>query len=332
MQPIWYGYVNCNAIYASGKNKGLACVNKAYYSIPGQSGVYCGVHSKKDIRIELPKNPHAPEDKAKRLDAELSIIERVRCMNLSSGQTGIVIVSKLRMRKEVESFEGFYKVFPNFKHGNRKDGFGCPSLSPMSLGPVKHLMPGYPEACNLENFYQFAKVYAFELDPATGIQSASFHQYRVNGYLDTIPHRHKFTDEYLKSIPPELQKTLYSVYADKNGQLRTYTYLESRYFYCKIYELLSKGNPELATLREKLTSGVNLQIVGYDGYPIFEDRVSHTPDELKKRCYECYLDVSKPFGHECVLYVLLTITNQEDYPWNIFYHKNLELYPEQLLV
>lgn len=49
-----------------------------------------------------------------------------------------------------------------------------------------------------------------------------------------------------------------------------------------------------------LNEGFNLNIVGYDAY------------QPTKTLEEHYLDDSKPFGHELVLYTLLSTT---EYPW-----------------
>jgi hypothetical protein len=59
------------------------------------------------------------------------------------------------MMKNPEHIEGFLKVFPNYKHQNRQDGFGCMKLSPKYLGPVDHGQPDLPPALNIENFHQY---------------------------------------------------------------------------------------------------------------------------------------------------------------------------------
>lgn len=67
--------------------------------------------------------------------------------------------SKMNMMKDIGFVTGYINIFPNFKHGNRRDGIGLPSLSPKSIGPVDHGQPGLPLALNLENFHQGNKVY-----------------------------------------------------------------------------------------------------------------------------------------------------------------------------
>ena len=56
-------------------------------------------------------------------------------------------------------------------------------------------------------------------------------------------------------------------------------------------------------------------ICGYDAYQ---------PDPAK--LYEHYCDPSRPFGHELVLYTLLSVKDREDYPWRRYYREHSELY------
>ena len=62
-------------------------------------------------------------------------IEEARILNQSLNKLGNVIVCKMKMMKSPDYNKGYLNVFPNFKHQFRTDGFGCSSLSPMSLGP-----------------------------------------------------------------------------------------------------------------------------------------------------------------------------------------------------
>jgi hypothetical protein len=93
--------------------------------------------------------------------------------------------------KEPEHHKGFLKVFPNFKHQGRKDGYGCKSLSPMYLGPVHHGQPGLPAAENIENFHQGSKCFEEETDEE-GNPSEVYVENRLKFYKDPIPHRHKY--------------------------------------------------------------------------------------------------------------------------------------------
>ena len=70
------------------------------------------------------------------------------------------------MMKKPELIDGYLNVFPNYKHQNRKDGYGCAKLSPKSLGPVNHGMPNLPIAKNIENYHQFAKFWDYSIGPS----------------------------------------------------------------------------------------------------------------------------------------------------------------------
>ena len=128
----YYAETDCQATKANGAK----CTNKAYYLY--NSLYTCGVHGKKDKRIQLPKNPDAKANILQRLIDEKAVIEKAAVTNSNNGLRGEIVCSKLRMMKPAEEIPGFLKVFPNFKHQTRVDGFGCSSLSPMSLGPVEH--------------------------------------------------------------------------------------------------------------------------------------------------------------------------------------------------
>ena len=282
--------------YGENRCQKEGCRNKAYY-LCNELNV-CGVHSKKGPRSEL---PHRPADQAKQLkeqqrQREDEIIEQAHLDNERAGRRGQVVLSRLLMMREPESIPGFRKVFPNYKHQNRTDGFGCRSLSPMFLGPVKHGQPGLPDALNIENFHQSGKVFREEVD-AQGNPTALYYENRLKFYLDPVPHRHKYSGtEKNKNIP------LYFIWVDKTGQEHRLNYIESRQFYCTFYERLAMVQPDFQQLQQMLDNGYNLQICGYDARPI------------NRPIMEEYLDPSRPFGHELVLYTLLTHQPQ-DYPW-----------------
>jgi len=63
-----------------------------------------------------------------------------------------------------------------------------------------------------------------------------------------------------------------------------------------------------------LSEGVNLQIVGYDGYEVTRSLIDH------------YKDPSVPFGHELVLFTLLTEPNSQQYPWIVYKNQHPTLY------
>ncbi len=303
--PVYFGQRQCEQCTA----------NKAYYSYNGR--YLCGVHSRKFTgkRATLPKDPDAPAKKQRlREEREERVLEIAKA-NKANEQRGRVKCAKFRMMRDPEYSDGYRNVFPNYKHQNRVDGFGCKSLSPKDLGPVKHGQPGLPAALSIENYHQFGKCFPCEVD-SNGDPLPMFRQRRVAAYLDPIPHRHKFSPAQMKQQAQSGNKNipLFSLHVDSAGKERRYTYVQSRYFYCHQYELLAKQTADYAQLRQWLADGINLQIVGYDGYPVTESLQTH------------YEDASRPFGHELVLYSLLTIEDSGQYPWNVFYRKHLHLY------
>lgn len=200
---------------------------------------------------------------------------------------------------------GFTMIFPNFKHGKRKDGLGLPSLSPKFIGPIDHGQPGLPISKNLENFHQGNKVFKSEVDE-TGEPTAEFFERQIEMYNDAFPWRHKF-HKYKQLAAPKGNKNIpeYSVWIDEEETVNHISYVESRQFYCHFYEMAMTTNKEFVKLKTMIDEGMNLQICGYDAYETDTD---------KNSLERCYLDSSKPFGHELVLFSMLVL-NKEDYPW-----------------
>ncbi len=285
--PPKYGQTGCMATYRTGKRVGQFCANKAYYE---QNGLYlCGTHSN-GTRVQLPKV--TSEEKKEAQDDRLT--HHMASLTLNSqtariyNQQGRVILFKMHHRKAVQLVDGYLNVFPNYNHENRKDGYGCPSLSPMSLGPVDHGQPGLPVAQNLENFHQGNKFYP-------GEDAQTFQISRLAFYNDVIPHRHKFTST---------DKPLHSVWVDKQGVQHCIDYVTSRQFYCTFYERLVIKQKAFAELIRMLTEGTNLRICGYDA-----DSIESLSD-----IEAAYLDPSQRFGHERVLCTMFTLP-AEQYPW-----------------
>ena len=209
-------------------------------------------------------------------------------------------------------------MFPNYKHQNRADGFGCASLSPMSLGPVKHRQKGLPDCKLLENYHQFNKVYDCDLGK-DGKPDKKFYKDQISAYRSSTGQRHKYKGKMMIKGVLKRPSTLYCLHLDTNGRPTKYDYVQSRYLYCYFYEKLVKGVADLATLRSMLKKGTNLQLVGYDGYPVIKDLMFH------------YTNPAKPFGHEMVLYTLLTESDPREYPWHKYYEMfGKELYPENI--
>ncbi len=291
MTQVYHGETHCQGTYKSG----LPCRNNAYYKF--EEAHLCGVHTMKvrDTRTTLLVNPNKEQIIQQLIDDEAEAVRIATQSNKEAGYRGQVICTKLKMYGKVERIEGFRRVHPNFKHQNWNGVFGCKSLSPKDMGPVIHNQPGLPIAFNLENFHQGNKVFPSEVDDG-GDPTLEFRTTQAAMYANPTPIRHK-PQAKGQNVP------LYSVWKDKNGQEKRFTYIESRQFYCNYYERFALDSSDFRILCVMHDKGVNLQICGYDAYPVTKSLEEH------------YLDDSKPFGHEMVLYTMLTVNNPENYPW-----------------
>ncbi|ELR21419.1 uncharacterized protein ACA1_183540 [Acanthamoeba castellanii str. Neff] len=265
----------------------------------------CGVHAKDKLgRRPLPKRD--PKDRKRieqqRNEADRAAVEQHRQRNQAAGRRGDVVLERLRMLKAPRHREGYLRVYPNFKHQNKADGFGCARLSPMSLGPVDHGQPDLPPALNIENFHQGTKVFKEEID-AEGNPGPRYVANRLRFYEDPVPHRHKYraSGGGNRNIP------LYFLWIDRRyGSEHRLTYVESRQFYCNFYERLASQEPDFQKLVEMVEAGTNLQLCGYDAHPLPEGQTIEG----------AYLDPSVPFGHERVLYAMLLLHDRpDDFPW-----------------
>jgi len=290
-QEYFYGEETCQERYQSAK----PCKNKAYMQDTVTHRLICKLHAKKYTSTKpLRSNPNAREKYLQRLKEHEKTVEQARLINQEQKKCGQLIGTKLYMMKAPEDVVGFMKVFPNYLHQHRIDGFGCASLSPKSMGPIKHPQPDLPAALNLENFWQFSKVFSDEVD-VKGEPLPIFFERQKNGFLDPIPHRHK--PNATGNIP------LYSVWKRPDGSLIKYKYIQARQIYCYYYEQFALKDPNFHKLKQMLQDGFNLQICGYDAYQPTESWETH------------YLDASRPFGHELVLMTLLLVENPQEYPW-----------------
>lgn len=306
----YYGEQSCQATI---KSNSKPCTNNAYF-ISGEK-LLCGVHCKQYSNVlKLPKNPNKNIIYNNELLKRQKQIEICAEKNKINNTLGKVIVSKMYMMKTPNNVDGYLNVFPNYKHQNRKDGFGCMRLSPKSLGPVIHNMPGLPDATTIENYHQFAKFWKFELDE-NGEILEQYKKNRIKAYTSP-PMRHKYDKKTLSKYNNNVNVPEFSVYYDKYGNEHRYNYLQCRYFYCHFYELLVQKEQDFLRLKDMIKNGYNLNIQGYDGYNVTNDLMVH------------YTDTSRPFGHELVLYTMLTEEHSENYPWNKYYEKNKEIYAD----
>lgn len=299
MDVLYKGDKKCEAKFKSGAKKGQKCDNNAYYLQNGQA--LCGIHSDKKLRTELKENPKKKEIAAEANVSREDEVIAAAAENIEKGLPGQVCCRKLKMMGAAPHVQGFQSIFPNFKHGGRTDGVGLPSLSPMSLGPV--LDAGdLPEATNLENWWQGQKLYEEEVGK-DGKPLPVFYERRKAMFEDPVPHRRK------EGMNSNVKCFLWT---NNEGYEVEYTYIPSRQFYCTLFERLSEENEDLATLRQLRRDGMNLNIIGYDGFD-FEKAKGETPAE---KLMSCYLDPSRPFGHELVI-VSLLLLKREEYPWVI---------------
>ncbi len=308
---VYHGEIQCESIV---KSTGNLCTNRAY--LKSDDKYTCDVHSKhaKDV-ISLPIDPNKLKKYNNELIDRKAEIDKIANNNKSNGTSGIVIVSKLYMMKNPEYVSGYLNVFPNYKHQNRIDGYGCMKLSPKSLGPVVHNMPNLPEANTIENYHQFSKFWEFELDENGNILD-QYKLDRINAYTSLLPMRHKHDKKTLLKYNKNVNIPKFSMYYDKYGNEHRYNYLQCRYFYCHFYEILARKEPDFITLKKMIEDGYNLNICGYDGYNVNKNLMEH------------YTDISRPFGHELVLYTMLTVNNPDNYPWNIYYKDNYTIYAD----
>ena len=280
----------------SGETNCQDCARKAYYKI-GEN-YFCGYHGDKTKKTKMPKNPNKALIKEGKIEKHNLKCQEVAKFNKENGIKGDIECVKMKMFGEVELVDGYVNIFPNFKHAGRKDGLGLPSLSPKSIGPIVHEQPGLPIALNLENFHQGNKVFTSEVD-VNGEPTKEFYDTQIEMYNDPEPHRHKFTavkDNKNKNIP------LYSIWTSKDGLKHKISYFDSRQFYCNFYERATVGNPDFIKLKRMIDDGFNLRIVGYDGYNVTMPLEEH------------YKDISRPFGHELVLYSML----KDEFVWRHF--------------
>jgi hypothetical protein len=297
---LYLGESTCVGAYANG----ATCKKTAYFE-----GGYCGTH--KRSAKKLPKNPNAASVKKQAIDAHLATVV--------PSENPVVTATKMRMRRTPVPAPGHYLVCPNNKHASN---FGHPgdysSLSPMRLGPVAWTPEG--NALNIENFHQFAKCFPKELSdqPCTECgyreehnkPSEAFYETRKRGYADPTPHRHKFSAK-------DGNAPAFSVQFDEQGREHHYSYVQSRYFYCKQMELLATEREAFRQLVSLRQQGYSLDIHGYDAYtPTGTDA-----DTL----YAHYCDPSRPFGHEMVILTLLVL-EPDQYPWDRFRRENADIY------
>ena len=317
------GTIPCESIYSSGNKQGQTCTEVARYYSKGKEGnniYYCGIHSDKSSRKELPKlNKQEKIQRQKEVDEkhELTILEEKQ-KRIEKKEKGIVITHKMRMMHNVIQKPGYRDYFPNFRHANHPGGIGCATLSPKSLFIVKHGQPGLPDAQNIENMHQSCKKYKWET-------REEFNKHRIAFYLSSFAYRHKTKQtcqEALGKLEEEKKSSKrkreekekeedkiweYFVWRDQDGKEYELDICASRQFYCNFYENYVSNLPEFLFMKKKLEEGENMRICGYDAFEINKDNY-----------ISLYLNPDQSFGHELLLWTLLNIEDSSKWPWRMF--------------
>lgn len=267
-----YGEIKCQAI---------KCKNKAYFKCSDDS-YKCGVHSRKDKnKTELVKM-----NKKEKEEYKNKIIKQM-WLDVKK-ENKIELVKMNGLFPKVDIIKGWLNVYPNYKLNWQGVGIVMSSLSPMSLGPVKHNQPDLPEAKNIENFHQFSKYFSqYEI-------KKEFKNKQIEGFNDNTPHRRKYKGS---SNKPD-----YFIWITKDKIEHHLDYINCRQFYCNFYERLVKKENDFKELSKLKNEGYNLRICGPDAYDL---------NDIEKD----YLSDKVPFGHEKVLYTMLTIENENEWPW-----------------
>ena len=282
------------------KSTGNACTNKAYWAVGEE--YLCGVHAKKyeKTKIQLVKRSAKETKKLKEesICRFSKLADAAAKKNKSLKKYGDIFCYKMQMCKKIIQKEGYMLVFPNNKHQNRADGYGCSSLSPMVMGPIS-TYGNLPDCFNLENFHQQSKCFKEEVD-SEGNPSKEFYDNQKDGFVDKVPHRHK---KYAKGNIPT-----YFVWIGKDGIEKHFQYVDSRQFYCNYYDRIGSKLEDFKHILSLLKNGYNIQICGYDSNKLL------SKDNIDK----WYLNSTKPFGHESVLFTMLLFElypNDIEKPW-----------------
>lgn len=308
MEEVFKGEKFCSARYKSGDKKGKLCTNFAYYLQDGD--YFCGVHSKANLRTELRANPRKDDvDKERNEERDQDVMSATE-ENQRHNRKGQVVTTKLFGMKNPEHKKGFMSVFPNFKHGNRTDGVGMPSLSPMKMGPIHHFVPNVGPATCLENFWQGSKLYVCESD-ANREPLPVYVKNRNAMFLDPKPQRHK-------SVSDPKSGVLHSVWYDEHGVIHKLPYVESRQVYCVIYEHFAQKSADFLQLQEAVEVGMNLNIIGYDAHDVHR----YQGETLEEKFEAAYLDPKVPFGHEMCLQAMLLLSHDKR-PWRKYHEINV---------
>lgn len=297
-------------------------------------------------RCSKPKKARASQIHVQRdYDDHLRTVERQAAENRSFGRSGSIVVTSLHGLSNPNLRAGYKQVWTHPKHGNQP-GIECITLNPVRLHAMDHtekmvkkwktkvvdaatlpLSPSgtivypsgfqledLPPAFSIENYHQCTKVFAQELQPGTSNPCSTFWQLLQQGYEDGIPHIHPLPAAEIKH--KSKNSPIFSLRTNDQGVWRRFSHVESRFFYCHMYEKRVARKAEFTFLQNQIARGYNLEVMGYDVYPVTESLWEH------------YLDSSRPFGHELVLYGMLTESDPHQRPWNRYRQENVYVYQD----
>jgi hypothetical protein len=161
-------------------------------------------------------------------------------------------------------------------------------VSPFTLCLPEDVNTGYglPRQVPLELYWQAAKVARDEVEE--GVAGPKYFRRRRAIYEDgKVKRRYITKGETIAG----------AVFGDDK---RLIPYQPSRVHYCRPYEQAVRQTPAYKFLDKLVGMGIDVLLVGPDGYPV------------ETSWQDAYMDTSKPFGHERVLACML---DTEDLPW-----------------
>jgi hypothetical protein len=154
------------------------------------------------------------------------------------------------------------------------------SLSPFFCGPVD-LYGGY-KSINVENAWQFAKVYEYYLEEDGSVGERYF-KWAQDGWNDTRAHRYPMGKE---------AKPLYSYW---DGEKLTYTQARSK-IYIPLYSSAVRKTHAFEKLKKMHEEGADLYLWDFDGYD--HKALDLTFDQVIN-------DLNRKMGHAFVIAMLL---------------------------
>jgi hypothetical protein len=305
------------------------CGNRAHFKLDDR--YLCGTHSRQnaDDRITLPERSKTQKMEFERKECERLEEEQYEAKYLF--HPGNICLARLGgFGRTPKILQGYKPISPNAKGGHFVGSKNFLTLSPMKMGPLPPEMHkedkgelGMKEVTNIENLHQGTKAYEGEAKKDEKkeqfVPTDEYKAGRDAMVYDPEPHRHKPSSE-------KKNEPLCSFWILPDGKPQAVTYIESRARYCFHYEHFARLSDEFKQLVNWHQDGYHLQICGFDAFEIpevkelpkdspFKDRKE--PKELLLKAqsfYNAMRDDKHPFGHERVLYALLTLP-RELLPW-----------------